>query len=354
MTEARIDTPVPRGVTSLFDTAAEWFVLVEDGQATEQELRAFGDWLLADTRHADAYDAVERSWHQAAALSHNDVEFEAEASRATSMSGRRSHRPIVRAGLPLAAAASVVLAALVVFNSRPDGQEVAIVNPAHHQTAIGEVRKIELTDGSQVTLGPDSEISVVPFAKSASLRQVQLLSGEAFFDVADDPSAPFEVRTGQIVIRVTGTAFDVQRKNGAAEVAVAEGSVRVSTTQRYSDSNRESLPAGTSVVLGEGQRVVAKQSGNFSAVAKIPVDRIGAWRRQRLVYSDAPLRQIVADLKRYQQIDVAIGDEQAARLRVTGMFDSNDIDAVLASITELLPVDIVYADDGSVELRSRD
>ncbi|MEM8981860.1 MAG: FecR domain-containing protein [Pseudomonadota bacterium] len=347
MTEQRTRTSNDIGTTRLLDTAAEWFVLVEDEQANEHQLRDFGEWLLADQRHADAYNTIETSWLRSAQLDRSDIEI---ASEAANSAGRSSRSALLRAGLSLAAAASLLVAAFVVVSTQPNVPDATIINPVRYQAVIGVVRHIELADGSQVTLGPGSQLSVIPFSESAELRRVRLVAGEAYFDVAENVAIPFEVDAGSIVIRVTGTAFDVQRKAGTAAVTVAEGSVRVSAASR-----QDAAPSGLdSVSLGVGQRVEADRTGALGRVVDVPIDRIGAWRRQRLVYTDTPLRQMIDDLKRYQPIDVSIGDEQAAQIRVTGMFDSSDVDGVLASITELFPVDIERADDGSIVLRSRE
>jgi transmembrane sensor len=88
-------------------------------------------------------------------------------------------RPVLRwmAGL----AASVIVAAGLdwwLTLSRPD----------QFQTKVGEQRSVLLADGSRVTLNTASRIEV---RLQADQRVVQLLQGEALFEVAHDAQRPF-------------------------------------------------------------------------------------------------------------------------------------------------------------------
>ena len=70
---------------------------------------------------------------------------------------------------------------------------------ADHVTSTAEQRSIELPDGSRVTLAPASAIAV---SYVAAERRVDLLSGEAFFQVQPNADRPFRVtaRTVQATV----------------------------------------------------------------------------------------------------------------------------------------------------------
>jgi len=84
---------------------------------------------------------------------------------------------------------------------------------------------IRLPDGSTALLNEGSELS---YAWGEKGREVQL-KGEAFFDIKHDPLRPFSVRTGKIVTRVLGTAFNVKAYPAEKEVrvTVSRGKVAV-------------------------------------------------------------------------------------------------------------------------------
>ena len=84
---------------------------------------------------------------------------------------------------------------------------------------------IRLPDGSTALLNEGSELS---YAWGEEGREVQL-KGEAYFDIKHDPLRPFSVRTGKIVTRVLGTAFNVKAYPAEKEVrvTVSRGKVAV-------------------------------------------------------------------------------------------------------------------------------
>ena len=87
------------------------------------------------------------------------------------------------------------------------------VRPAANQIddLLGEIRTVDLADGSRVTLGTDSAVDV---DLDQQHRQVRLLRGEAWLDVKSDPARPFLVETGPGSVRVTGTRFGVRMTDG--------------------------------------------------------------------------------------------------------------------------------------------
>ncbi|MCG8322490.1 MAG: FecR domain-containing protein [Cytophagales bacterium] len=69
------------------------------------------------------------------------------------------------------------------------------------------------------------------FTRSGS-REV-FLTGEAYFDVAKDPSHPFVVNAGALNVQVTGTQFNVAAypEDATTNVVLMEGSVELFTNR---------------------------------------------------------------------------------------------------------------------------
>ncbi|MGP4920706.1 FecR domain-containing protein [Pseudomonas helleri] len=76
-----------------------------------------------------------------------------------------------------------------------------------------------------------------------------------------------------------------------------------------------------------------------------------AWRRGKLIFEDRPLQQVVADVNRYRSGTIRILDAKLMDLRVSGIFNIAEPDAVLTTITETLPVRAVRLTDYLVLLR---
>jgi transmembrane sensor len=95
-------------------------------------------------------------------------------------------------------------------------------------TTPGE-RDFTLPDGSQVRLlGVGSKVEVLE--QTAALVRTALGAGSARFDVRHDPARVFEVESGDVKVRVLGTAFSVALEGGLTRVAVERGAVRVQWT----------------------------------------------------------------------------------------------------------------------------
>ena len=95
--------------------------------------------------------------------------------------------------------------------------------PLHYETARGEHADVKLADGSTLSLNGATSLDV---ALAYDRRTVTLRSGEAYFDVAHDPTRPFVVRAGSARAHVLGTAFDLDLTRGRVELSVYRGAVR--------------------------------------------------------------------------------------------------------------------------------
>lgn len=339
----------PGANEALIDEAVEWLVRVEAKDASDADFDAFAEWLAANPDHANAYEHADRYWQGLARVDRGKLEaFQRRRAAGAAASGSASPLRLKdRTGGWLTALASAAAVILVVLFGVVDPLGRDSVEPERlvYQSAKGEVRTIELEDGSRVTLGADTTLIV---ALQHDTRAVELQTGEAFFDVAPNPASPFDVRSGELRVRVTGTQFDVQRKGSFAQVAVAEGAVDVSLATAANGPDRNAT-----TTLESGQRVVVHRSGEAGKVSGFDPAQVGAWRQNRLFYEDVPLEAIIADLNRYRAQEIRVADRRAADILVSASFDSRDIDAVLVSLAELFALEVVRDDAGGTTLRSR-
>lgn len=288
------------------EQAATWFVRVQDQQVGEAELRALQQWLAADVRHRHAWSDIAGVWQAAAVLETAPPPVHAAVRRATP-------RPWV------ALAASVLMIMVCgVWFAQPPGYAAALL--ADDRTAIGEHQQRLLADGSVVTLGAASALSV---KITAQRREVQLLRGEAFFEVAAEPSRPFVVHAGGGSVEVLGTQFNVSLQQDSATVSVAQGKVAVAFNGRRLD-----LTPGQGARFGDDQLV---------RLADIDVQNVGFWRQGRLVFEARALRDVVNDLARYRGGRIIV-DEAIATLPVSGVFSTESPEAALQTIVQTLPV----------------
>lgn len=235
-------------------------------------------------------------------------------------------------GVPAGLAASVALLVGVWGATSAPGLAVA--------TRVAETRVVALDDGSKITVGGKTEIEAFVDTRA---RRVRLDKGQAFFEVAHDPSRPFTVVAGDAEITVRGTKFDVRRIGDDVEVNVLEGRVEVRRRGVLTF-----LTAGApDAVLTAGQASELKPAADSFAAAAPATASAGEWRSGRLFYADAPLSDIVADARRYTNSRIELADGVGG-LSLTVSYRAGDIEGLKESLEAALPVRVERRNDGLV------
>jgi transmembrane sensor len=309
--------------------AADWLARNFAG-LSPAESAEFQRWLAADEKHAAIYAELAATWRALDRLrlppeQRGIPDPAALASRAAPTS-RRWWMPV------LAAAAA---AAMVLFwpDSREAGARTSLERTRQILTnsvvtKIGELRKLDLPDGSTVRLNTDSTLEI---AFSAGERRVRLRRGEAHFTVAKNSARPFYVEAGGIAVRAVGTAFNVRLRTAGVEVLVTEGKVRVSDPVRAASLARSepAVAAPDIPLLNAGERVVIPVAGTHAepvtsvapvAVPAVEIARALAWQDQRIDVVAVPLTELVAEFNRYNGQKLVLEDAALGERRFGGSF----------------------------------
>lgn len=250
-----------------------------------------------------------------------DVSFKArDSARARwRYSGRRMpFMALAGAALLLAIGVAAVLG-VSRYRDRIPSMETAYATDAGQQL-------VTLADGSAIRLNVDTRLAVRYFRDR---REVSLETGEAFFSVARDERRPFEVAAGVVRLRVLGTQFNVRRQGDSVDVAVRDGRVAA-----YGDRETTAI-----AILGAGENAVFSAAGLDRAIGRIAPDAAGAWTEGWIKLDGAPLSELIAELVRYRPADIDISPE-AAGLRVSGAFRTNDLNGVVGMLPKVLPVTV--------------
>ena len=307
------------------DTALGWIARFRSEQATAEDREAFALWLAADPAHQRAMDDMLDLWDDLGVVS--ALPFQSAVTPPAANQSRW------RIGSALAAAACL-MAAIALW--LPDG---GAPEPRQFQTAKGEQRVIELDDASTLTLNTNSRVSV---RYNDDQRQLQLLEGEAYFEVTPDTNRPFSVDAGSARITVLGTAFNIERTEETTEITVSEGVVRVSELKTGIQSPR-------SHVLRANQRLAASPQG-LGQPQPVTDDRDTAWRRGELVAHGMTLPELATELGRYSDTRILFGDAEVAALSVSGVFRLDDPEATIAAVALSLGLDTTPVDENTVLL----
>jgi transmembrane sensor len=214
------------------------------------------------------------------------------------------------------------------------------LSPLEIATAIGEQRSTVLPDHSIVELNTQSAVRI---AYTSHERRIELVRGEAFFEVASDPSRPFVVSTELATARALGTRFTVYRAPSGTVVTVAEGRVLVRYTGKAGQSGTGRPSSIESVELVPGTQADAIP-GSSVQVHPVNVDRSLAWRDRRLVFEGDTLANVVREFNRYNVPRLEIVDPRLSDQRISGVFGANDPQSLLDFLSQVDHINVSRAD----------
>lgn len=275
--------------------ALDWWTRLRGDHVTAQQRNTFELWR-ADPLNANAYQNVETLWKL--------LEQPAHAVRR-----HERRKPVPRRAI-YAAAACLVLAFATVMLMTPPMSTWG----SDYATATGQQQDITLADGSQLHLDSDSAVDIT---LTSDERRVNLLRGRVFLDVSHD-GRPFVVRAGNTRVKVLGTAFSVSHGSAEDEVTLLRGRVEVMAGGRHQP-----------LQPGEQLKVI---SGQIQAPLAVDADRLLAWRDGQLRVRNAPLREVLDELMRYQGGRVIWLDDQAAQRPISVSFNLKQIDSALDAL----------------------
>jgi transmembrane sensor len=208
---------------------------------------------------------------------------------------------------------------------------------AAYSTGVGERDSVRLPDGTRVLLGPASRLTVA--GEYGERTREVTLRGEAMFQVTHDDARPFTVAAGGARVRDIGTVFTVQSAPGAGvRVVVTEGAVALRAAEATEDGE---------MVLRQGELGVLAEGGSAPERAAATADDL-AWTRGELVFRDAPLAEIAAELRRWYGISLRADDPAVADRRLTASFEGEPREQVLRVIALALGADVVLRGDTAV------
>ena len=351
----------------IIDEAATWFVEMGESEVTPAARNGFNVWLRTSPEHVRAYLQVSALWDDAPLLGRasvltsrelldrirvdaNVVPFgpAASAARADASPARMPKRWWRSPAVALAACILLALFGGGLWIQWRHGM---------YTTGIGEVRTITLADGSTMELNALSSVRV-QFRRRE--RDVYLLEGQAFFQVAKDVTRPFVVHGGEAQVRAVGTEFEVYRRRREIVVTVIEGRVALITAPTAPGSApQEPLPQGvpqlgldrSAMLLAAGEQVTLG-SRALTHLAHADLAAATAWMQQRLMFSSTPLTEVVEQYNRYHEKQLVILEPGLSSFHVSGVFSTADSASLLAFLRSQ-PNLVVREKDTEIDISSR-
>ena len=175
----------------------------------------------------------------------------------------------------------------LVYNSLPSAEDVSQMHYNTISTPRGGQYQVTLPDGTKVWLNAASSLRF-PVKFSGMSREVSL-SGEAYFEVAENKLKPFLVSLGNSQVEVLGTHFNIMSyPDEVLTATLLEGSVKF----KHGASERTIVPGQAAQLLGS---IRVSEVNTADAVA---------WKNGVTAFSNADIPSIMRQISRWYDLDV--------------------------------------------------
>jgi transmembrane sensor len=340
--------------------AADWLARLDRGDVSADVQHEFQAWCAADSRHYAAYLRLQHVWgrlERLRALHRQDGSAaELTDSKPTHMEPSTGAEPVVAAQPPpqqragrnrvpvylvsgLAAALLLAIGGPWFWQHRGSYFTVA----TRYVTPLGGFQRVTLADGSIVQINTDSEVRVVLRKVE---RDIELVRGEASFEVAPDASRPFIVTVDGTAVRAVGTSFNVHKIPAGLEVMIVEGAVAVGpSTAMHKPEKLPVLSAGR-YAIARAEQLEVKDIGGDEVARRL------AWQRGMLGFNGQTLAEVVTEFNRYNEKKLRIEEPTIGQLRIGGYFRATNVEAFVRAIEERFGVSATRQPDRIVLRRA--
>lgn len=298
------------GLTELESEALDLVQRMTSGSVTEETLDAARRWQTQSPAHAEAIAFARSLWSRLGPAGEGFLAQDRRALGADWLSSRI--RPSRRA--LLAGASAVAVAGYVAlrppFELWPSLSELT----ADYRTTTGEHRQITLKGGLSIELNTQTSIRTQSAAQQTAV--LRLISGEAIISAAGGQRSEHLVRAGDGEISFGEASLSVRFDGHAfCLITCLQGAVRVERM-------------GMAVELGPDQHVAYEDRG-LGASAPADSNIATAWQRGLLIFRQAPLSDVVAEINRYRRGKIVLLSSALGRRTVNARFTIDDVDSIM-------------------------
>lgn len=160
-------------------------------------------------------------------------------------------------------------------------------------TPRGGEFQLVLPDGTKVWLNAASSLRFP--TKFAGKDRTVYLTGEAYFDVAQNAAQPFHVQLNNgLKVAVLGTAFNIMAYDdeNAVNTTLVTGKIKVAQTN------------GSSVLLAPSQQAVLPKGSQEFEVSEADIDKTIAWKTGMFEFDDDDITTVMRQLARWYDVNV--------------------------------------------------
>lgn len=300
-----IEETAPGPALEIQSQAAEFLVARRNGRSwSEFDEQSLNAWLAQSMAHRIAFWRLESVWNRADRL--NALRPMAPAKTAVAANPRKRIAPFAFAAAVVAGIAALGLSTNLLWNQP---------RVTSYSTPIGGRETIRLADGTTIELNTNT---VVRTALTEKRRTVELVRGEAFFQVRHDERRPFVLLAANHRVIDLGTKFLAREDGTRLKVVLIEGSAKVETGISTDNAKSALLKPGDEAVATARDLTITRKSD------KQLESELG-WQRGVLVFQRATLVDVAREYNRYNSRKIIIADTKAGARLITATLPTNDV-----------------------------
>ena len=182
--------------------------------------------------------------------------------------------------------------------------------------------QLTMADGSKIWLNAATVVRY-PETCDRGERRVELLKGEAYFEVVHDNNKPFRVISRNQVIEDIGTRFNVRAYDDEpmVQTTVLQGSVSVTDNKGK-------------IVLKPGQQSQVRAPGSDIIVKDANLDEAVSWKNDRFIFNNDDIMTVMRQVSRWYDVDVSYEGDMAGKVFTGSVPHSEKVEEVLRKLQE--------------------
>lgn len=301
------------------------------GKATPEECGKLEDWVRQSSDNNLRFQEMRNVWqvmHPAFTPSEINVS-EAEKSILTNLETLKKNpiRTLLLYWQRVAAILVIPLMLICIYLFlEKENNTYSTIEYQEVKSPHGIFSEVRLPDGTHVWLNGGSSLKY-PLTFRKGMRDV-FLSGEGYFEVCSDKKNPFRVKTDQITVRATGTAFNIEAygNDSITAVTMVNGKIDVS----FGNSS--------SLTLQPGERASFNKRTKQCSMAKTDPYKWYAWKDGLLIFRDDPLSYVFKRLGLTFNVDIELKDSTLANAPYRATFEYESLDEILRLLEMSAPL----------------
>ena len=193
-------------------------------------------------------------------------------------------------------------------------------------TPYGTWSVVNLPDGSKVWLNAGSSLKYP--TQFNDKQRVVSMQGEAYFEVESDKEHPFIVKTKQLTVEATGTAFNVNAyaPDHVAAVTLVKGKVAVTLDQKKTIS------------LSPGEKIDYNLATSLYNVNKTNTYKWCSWKDGILIFRDDPLEYVFKRLGQTYNVEFILKDAELGKYSYEATFEGESLNEILRLLEMSAPI----------------